>query len=290
VAAFLVAALAIALFSAMDALMKGLVLSLGAYNAMFFRTLAGIVLSGLVYALRKPRLPSRAALRFHVLRAAVVSVMALLFFWGLARVPMAQAIALAFVAPVIALFLAALVLGERVARASVYASLLAFLGVLVILYGQTQRPLGEDALLGAGAILLSALCYAWNIVLMRQQAAVALPLESVFYQSVCIALLYLPAAPFLATLPALEQLPALFAAAALATTSLSLLAFAYARAEASYLAPTEYSAFLWATLFGWLAFREVVSTYTACGAVLIVAGCVLSARVRRTPLEAVEAV
>ena len=57
-----------------------------------------------------------------------------------------------------------------------------------------------------------------------------------------------------------------------------LLSWAYARAEASYLAATEYTAFLWAMLFGWLFFDESVSPYTLAGAALIVAGCILAAR------------
>ena len=57
-----------------------------------------------------------------------------------------------------------------------------------------------------------------------------------------------------------------------------LFAWAYARGEASYLAVTEYSAFLWAAALGWLVFGEPVSPYTLAGAVLIVGGCMIAAR------------
>src|SRR5205085_9963240 len=67
--------------------------------------------------------------------------------------------------------------------------------------------------------------------------------------------------------------------AALMSTSGSLLfSFAYARAEASYLAVTEYSAFLWAAALGWIVFHEPVSPYTLLGALLIVGGCLIAAR------------
>jgi S-adenosylmethionine uptake transporter len=52
----------------------------------------------------------------------------------------------------------------------------------------------------------------------------------------------------------------------LSTLSLLLLSWAYARAEASYLAATEYTAFLWAALFGWLVFGEHLSAFTLAGA------------------------
>jgi S-adenosylmethionine uptake transporter len=105
---FGVALLGIGVFSTMDAVMKGLALSIGAYNALLWRTGAGALLGGAVFLLRRMRWPGRAALRMHLVRGSLSSVMAVLFFWGLARVPMAQAIALAFIAPLVALYLAAL--------------------------------------------------------------------------------------------------------------------------------------------------------------------------------------
>ena len=60
--AFAVASLGIAIFSSMDAVMKGLVLALGAYNALTWRMMAGIVASGVPYALSRPKRPSRAAM------------------------------------------------------------------------------------------------------------------------------------------------------------------------------------------------------------------------------------
>ena len=106
---FAVATLGITSFSAMDAVMKHLALALGAYNAMFWRILAAATLAGLLYfALRSPW-PTRPAMRVHLTRGIMTSVMGFLFFWGLARVPLAQGVALSFVAPLIALYLAAFV-------------------------------------------------------------------------------------------------------------------------------------------------------------------------------------
>ena len=67
-------------------------------------------------------------------------------------------------------------------------------------------------------------------------------------------------------------------AAILSTSGTLLFAWAYARGPASYLAVTEYSGFLWASVLGWLIFRERVSFYTLAGAVLIVGGCLVAAR------------
>jgi S-adenosylmethionine uptake transporter len=74
------------------------------------------------------------------------------------------------------------------------------------------------------------------------------------------------------------------AAAALATASLALLSWAYARAPANYLAPTEYTSFIWAALFGWLVFGEHVSLFTLAGAALIIIGCAIAARGKIAPM------
>jgi S-adenosylmethionine uptake transporter len=70
----------------------------------------------------------------------------------------------------------------------------------------------------------------------------------------------------------------IIAAALMSTAGSLLFAWGYARAEASYLAVTEYSGFLWASALGWIVFQERVSFYTIAGAVLIVGGCLLAAR------------
>ena len=277
--AFLVGMIGIATFSGMDAVMKGLVIALGIYPTMLWRMLSGVAMSGALFAYR-PNWPTRAVMRIHLFRGALTTVMALLFFWGIARVPLAQAIALAFIAPLIALFLAAAVLHETIGPRTIGASLIALAGVAVIFVGQAQADLGVEALRGSIAILVSAVCYAVNIILMRRQALVAGPIEIAFFQNVIVAALLLAAWPMVggADLPLRDQFPFVLLAAFLSTASLLLLSWAYARAEASYLAATEYTSFLWAMLLGWLVFAESVSLFTLAGAVLIVAGCFLAAR------------
>jgi S-adenosylmethionine uptake transporter len=290
IAIFLVGVLGIALFSAMDAVMKGLVLAIGTVATMFWRNLVGVILSGAIYLPTRARWPTAEALRVHVARGLLSTVMGLLFFWGLGRVPLAQAVALAFIAPLIALYLAAVLLHEQVSRRIVAASLVAFAGVIVIFVGQARADLGRDATIGSLAVLASAVCYALNIVIMRHQALIALPKEITFFQSVIVTILLGAAVPFVGLpRPSPDQWMWLTIAATLAITSMLLLSWAYARAEASYLATTEYTAFLWASLLGWLVFSEPLSPATLAGAVLIVAGCVYASRrpASRTP-EAVE--
>ena len=155
--------------------MKSLVIAIGVYNALLWRTGLSIALGAVAWRAGKSGRPTTRAVRLHLARGAVTAAMALLFFWGLARVPMAQAITLTYVAPILALLLAAATLGERVGRRVVLASIAAFAGVLIVMIGQSRGALGPDAFAGGVAILGSALLYSVNLVLARVQAQAATP-------------------------------------------------------------------------------------------------------------------
>jgi S-adenosylmethionine uptake transporter len=217
-------------------------------------------------------------MRLHLLRGAIMAVMAVLFFWGVVRVPLAEAIAISFIAPLIALYLAAVMLGERIRAGAIIGSLLGLTGVGIVLVARARGDFGPDALPGAFAVLGSAVLYALNIVLMRKQALVAGPLEVAFFQSLTTFGFLLLAAPLLAAWPGGGQLPALTLSAVLAITSLFLLSWAYGRAEAQALIAVEYTAFGWAALFGWAVYAEAITWAVLGGTALIIIGCIVAAR------------
>jgi S-adenosylmethionine uptake transporter len=263
----------------MDAVMKHLVLAIGIIAVSVWRAVANLVLSGALYLPRRLPWPTRRTIGIHVVRSVVVTVMAVLFFWGIGRVPLAQAIALTFIAPLIAMLLAPLFLAERLSARSIIGALAAFAGVIVIVIGQAQAQVGTNVLLGIAAILASAVCYSVNILMMRWQALAAKPLEINFFQSIVVMLLWVAALPLIGVPDWPQgQWSWIIIASVLSTAGGLLFAWAYARGEASYLAVSEYSAFLWASALGWLVFHERVSFYTLAGAVMIVVGCLIAAR------------
>jgi len=275
---FIAALGAVAVLSTMDAVMKHLVLTIGIFAVSVWRAIANFILSAILYLPRRQRWPTRRTLWIHVARSVVVTLMAVLFFWGIGRVPLAQGIALTFIAPLIAMLFAPLFLKERLAGRSIFGALAAFAGVIVIVVGQARAEVGEDVMLGISAILGSALCYSVNILMMRWQALAAKPLEINFFQSIVVLALWIGVLPIIGFQPWPHgQIGWIVVASALSTTGGLLFAWAYARGEASYLAVTEYSAFLWASLLGWLIFQERVSLYTLAGALLIVGGCLAAA-------------
>lgn len=287
--AFAVACLGIFSYSIMDALMKYLSLQSGAYSAVLWRSIAGVALTGAVFVARGHRWPGGAALKLHVLRGLAAGLSVLLFFWGLVRVPMAQAVALTFLAPLIALFLAGLFLKERIGRGAVFGSLIASLGVLVIALGQSRGESSPDLLMGSGAVVLASVLYAASLILLRQQAQLASPLEVTLFTSLVIGALMLAGAPWLATWPSVAQLPWVAASAVIGSASAFALAWAYGRAEAQLLSMVEYTAFIWAAILGYLVFDERVSGYTVAGALLIIIGCLVAVRGSIAPAPQTEA-
>ena len=285
---FTVASIGIATFAGMDVLMKGLSIELGAYNAMLWRTSISLPIALTLFLFMKTRWPPSSSVRLHVWRGVVTSLMAFLFFWGLARVPMAEAIGLSFIAPLIALYLAAVLLKEKIGDKSIAASVIGFAGVLIIIGGRWSGHYSEDVGRGIVAILMSALLYAYNLILQRQQALLARPVEIAFFQNATLLAVYLCFAPWYAVVPALHQVPDLGGAAVLGMTSLLLLSWAYARAEANILIPVEYSAFVWAALFGWLVFAERITLATLAGTALIVVACLVAARQKSGPVNHIE--
>jgi S-adenosylmethionine uptake transporter len=288
---FATACLGIALFTCMDTVMKRLSIELGAYAAILWRQGLAAMIAGALYLPSRRAWPNRAAFRFHVMRGCVGALMALSWFYGLARLPMAEAIALSFIAPLIALYLAAILLHERVPRSSIIASVLGVAGVGVMLAARLGTP-GERHLDGVAAIFFSAVLYAWNLILMRQQALVAQPIEVAFFQNLISGGWLLLAAPVvlavrpdLLPIPVGVQWPLIALGAALTVASLFLLSWAYARAEASVLVPVEYTGFIWLSLWGFLFFAEPLTLTTLAGTALIVAGCLIAAHGSRRAAE-----
>lgn len=268
-------------FSAMDAAIKGASIAVGVFTALLLRNVLGTLLTVPLWLAAGRPLPTSAALCVHVQRSAITAVMAVLFFYGLVRVPMAEGIALSFLAPIVALYFAAVMLGEKIRPQAIVAALLGLIGVLVICAGRFGGgAYSAEAIKGTAAILCSAMFYAVNLVLQRKQALLAGPVEIALFQSGIFALIFLPFSFWLMVWPDIAGLRLILAGAALATVALLFLSWGYARAEAQVLVPIEYTGFLWAALFGWLMFGEKVRGATLAGAALIVVGCWIATRRR----------
>ena len=273
------AALGVGFLSMMDAFMKEAALTTGTYTATVLRALIGASLIAPVWLWRKRGWPARATMMLHLERGIISAFMALSFFYALTKLPLAEAIAISFIAPLVALYFARVLLGEEIQPSAIFASLIGFTGTLVIVGGKIgDGDFDEDVALGLASLLFSALLYAYNFVVIRRQSQLAGPIEVATFHSGVSGAVLLLFAPFLATPLLPEALPLLFAAGLLTVAGAMAIAWAYARAEAQVLVPIEYSGFLWASVLGWAFFREEVTLPTIAGTALIVTGCWIATR------------
>ena len=276
---FFAVAAGIGTFSIMDGLMKAASIAVGAYNAMLWRSLVGALIMVPYWLLRGGKWPQRAALRLHAARGLTSAFMATTFFYGLKYLPLAEGMAISFIAPLIALYLAAVMLGETIGRRAILASLLGLAGVVVIAAARLgQGGYDRQAAWGIAAILASAVLYAFNLILQKRQAGLAAPIEVAAFQALTTSLFLLLVAPWLAVAPPLGVMGHVTGAALLAAVSLMLISWGYGRAETQVLLPLEYSAFIWAAIMGWVMFGEGLSLPTVAGAALIVVGCWIASR------------
>ncbi|MEM1052200.1 MAG: DMT family transporter [Pseudomonadota bacterium] len=276
---FVAALMGVGFLSLMDAFMKEAALTTGTYTATVLRSLIGAAIIAPFWLWKRTGWPDRATMKLHLERGIISAIMALSFFYSLTKLPLAEAIALSFIAPLIALYLARILLAEVIQPQAIFASLLGFAGTLVIISGKIgQGEFDEDVGLGLAALLFSALLYAYNFIVIRKQSQVAGPVEVATFHSGVGGIVLLLLAPFLATPIETEALLPLAAAGVLTVLGAMALAWAYARAEAQALVPIEYSGFLWASLLGWVFFQEAVTWPTLTGTGLIVTGCLLATR------------
>ena len=103
---FAAAALGVGFLSLMDAFMKDAALTTGTYTATVLRSLVGAAIIAPFWFWQRNGWPDRATMKLHIERGIISAFMALSFFFALTKLPLAEAIAISFIAPLIALYLA----------------------------------------------------------------------------------------------------------------------------------------------------------------------------------------
>lgn len=271
------AVLGIALLTAMDAVVKAQMQAHPFIVALFMRFAMGGLCALAVLAFVRPTMPTRQSVIGNTIRVPVVVLTAGSFFYSLSVLPLAEALTLAFLAPVFVALLGGLLLKERMDARVFQALAFGVAGMLVMVWPRLQGHV-SGAGLGVAAALFSAVTYAFNLILLRRIAMKEHPAIIVAFQNCGPALvLAIPAALSFVPMTARDLLVYL-AAGALGVAGHLTLTSAFARAEASRLAPLEYTALIWASLLGYFVFSEVPLVTTYAGAVLIVAGAVAISR------------
>lgn len=201
----------------------------------------------------------------------------ILFFAAIAVMPIADALALVFVAPLVVTALSPVFLGERVGLRRWTAVSVGFVGVLVIVRpGLNAFHPGMLLALGAGTV------YAFYSLATRKLSGSAPPLVTLVYTALLGAVVMSAVAPAVWAPPGTRDLLWMVLMGALAAGGHFLVIKSFEHAEASLLAPLGYSEIVMATLVGYLAFGDFPDAWTWAGiAIVIASGVYVSTRERR---------
>jgi len=208
--------------------------------------------------------PDRPA--YHTLRAALLVAATFLFFSALKYLPIADALAIFFVQPLILTAISPFVLGEKVGPRRWAAVGVGFIGTLIIIRpGFTELNPGTLLALGAGASL------AVYFAMTRRISGRAPAMVTTFHTSLMGTLLTTLAILAIWEPPTLAQWGLLFLIGLIATAGHYLIVRAYDHAEASLLAPLAYTEMVMATALGWWFFGDFPDGPTFLGVAILIA-------------------
>jgi S-adenosylmethionine uptake transporter len=267
------------LLTLMDALIKQLSPHYPTLEIAFLRYAFGM-LGAVVYALwMRPGWPTRETAAYNGLRALLIVVTATSFFFALGRLPLADAIAMSFISPALTALLGAMLLSERLDWRIGLALAAGFLGMLLIVGGKLGAAgMGEEVLIGAAAVLVSAVGYSLNLIMLRHRATRDPLAQIILFQNLGPALILAPPAFWVWKAPTLADLGQFAFLGTIGVVAHTMLAHAFARIEAARLAPITYVTLVWGVVFGFLFFAEVPGLATIVGAALIVLGTLVTQR------------
>ncbi len=239
-----------------------------------------------VTAARFPALLSRSII------GSAGFVFGLLAIWPVFALPLADFNALSFTRPLFVAILAVLLLGEKVGLHRTGALMAGFAGIIVMtlgpdLFGGTRpAPLNW----GSGFALMSAVCFAGAIVLMKSLSGLHSPAALLVWANLLSSILILPAALFFWGTPDAASWGLIIAMAVTGLISQFCFISAIAMGEASFLAPMDYLRLPMAAAADWVMIRLLPGPFVWAGAVIIVASTLYitlrEARLnRRSPVE-----
>lgn len=258
-------ALAVFLFAIVDATAKALAPSYTAFQIVFFRQLFGL-LPILLLIWHAGSLDVLATGRpwAQALRAGLQLVSSAAFFAGLKSLPLAEAVAVGFTAPLFVAALSGPLLGEPAGPRRWAGIAAGFVGALIMI-----RPGSTAFQPGALLVVLSALAWALTMLLTRRLSRTESNVAMLAYSTLGACLGSLPLALADWHTPVGQDLGLFVMLGAFGGAGAFLVILAHRHAEAVVLAPFQYTALLWSALLGWLLWRETLEPLAWLGAAVI---------------------
>jgi drug/metabolite transporter (DMT)-like permease len=258
--------LGILLFSLNDVMGKWLVATYTVGQVLLLRSAAAllvitpfVVKQGIGRTLR----PERPGLQ--LLRVTLGSCEVALFYWAVSYLPLADTMTLWLAAPVWAVVLAALLLGERVDAGRWLAVAAGFVGVAIAL-----NPSGQSLSLPAIIALVGSFSFAAMMITGRQLRGTP-DVTLVFWQTLGALVMGIMLLPFGWATPTLADLGLLGLLGIIAMVAHLCVTRSLKLAEASVVVPYQYTLIVWALVFGWFVFGDWPTPTMLFGSALIIA-------------------
>ncbi len=253
-------------FVAVNGIVKYLGEGLPAAEAAFLRYALGLVfLLPMIRPMLAAKLRGRA-LGLFALRGLVHSLAVILWFYAMARIPIAEVTALNYLAPVYVMIGAALFLGEKLAYRRIGAAVVALIGVVIVL-----RPGVRAIEPGHIAMLFAAVLFAASYLTAKKLSGTASAPVIVGMLSITVTIGLFPFAIAHWVAPNQSQLIWLLTTAAFATAGHLCMTQAFRMAPVTVTQPVTFLQLLWATMLGVLVFGERLDAFVMLGGGIIIA-------------------
>ena len=244
-----------------------------------------LLLLPLLYALGY-RLSASSFSFAQAARGFCLAIATWLFFVALKSLPMAEAISIFFIEPMILTILAALFLGERVRLRRISAIIFGFCGAIIVIQPSFDI-FGWPALLPLGTAFFFALYMLITRAVAQDNQPIELQISMSVYALLTVIILALLNQQIGLEvqdwrMPNLNEFLVMLLLGAVATTGHLMVVFALQRADAGLLAPFQYLEVVTASLLGYLIFQDVPQNTTIAGVTIIIgAGLYLIHRERQ---------
>lgn len=259
--------LAMCLMASMDATAKWLVRDYAISQILLVRFLVFLVVA-LALAWRRGWLTTMRSAhpRIQFLRSLVMLAEIYVFIWAFSLLPLADVHAIAAVSPLIAVALAAVLLGEKVGWHRWLAVVVGCAGVLVIM-----RP--GSPVMGPAALIALFAAFLWALLqVLIRRVGLEDSIETTALWSAVVAVIVLTfTAPFTWQPVADDDWPLLITVGLLGSAAHMVLFRALQIAPASMLQPFGYTLVVWATVMGFMLFGEFPDLWTISGIVIVTA-------------------
>jgi drug/metabolite transporter (DMT)-like permease len=253
------------LFVAVTGIVRHLGSDMPAIEAAFIRYAIGLllVLPPLIAAMRAK--PSAREWQLYTFRGVVHGIAVMLWFYAMARIPIAEVTAIGYTAPIFVTIGAALFLGERLQWRRIGAITAAFIGAIIIL-----RPGFQELSSGQLAQLCAAPLFACSFLLAKKFTDGANPAAIVAMLSLFCTLTLLPGAILQWRDPTWVEIGWLALTALFATAGHYTLTRAYKCAPITVTQPVQFLQLVWAALMGMVLFHEALDPWVILGGAVIV--------------------